>query len=107
MRWGPTDSRVDAFLECYRPGKERERDKVLNITEDAPTSNANNLKPASTEDHTNESATNNNNTVTTNNSSASRTGNASDSEELSEDSVTNLNSLNSSSSNNDSTSSLT
>nr|CAG4643775.1 EOG090X02BU [Lepidurus arcticus] len=26
-RWGPTDERVDALLEAYRPGRERERDK--------------------------------------------------------------------------------
>lgn len=27
QKWGPTDERVDALLEAYRPGRERERDK--------------------------------------------------------------------------------
>nr|CAG4637646.1 EOG090X02BU [Chydorus sphaericus] len=26
-KWGPTDERVDALLEAYRPGRERERDR--------------------------------------------------------------------------------
>ena len=26
-RWGPTVERIDAFLEAYRPGKERDRDR--------------------------------------------------------------------------------
>ena len=26
-RWGPTPERIDAFLEAYRPGKERDRDR--------------------------------------------------------------------------------
>lgn len=30
-RWGPTDARVEAFLESYRPGRERERDKATHI----------------------------------------------------------------------------
>ena len=28
-RWAPTDARVEAFLESYRPGRERERDKAI------------------------------------------------------------------------------
>lgn len=27
QRWGPTEDRVEALLESFRPGKERERDK--------------------------------------------------------------------------------
>lgn len=27
QKWGPTDERVDALLEAYRPGRERERDR--------------------------------------------------------------------------------
>ncbi|XP_055691338.1 mRNA (2'-O-methyladenosine-N(6)-)-methyltransferase [Lutzomyia longipalpis] len=27
-RWNPTDSRVEALLEAFRPGRERERDKI-------------------------------------------------------------------------------
>ena len=27
-RWGPTENRVDALLEAFRPGRERERDKL-------------------------------------------------------------------------------
>lgn len=27
-RWSPIDSRVEALLEAFRPGRERERDKV-------------------------------------------------------------------------------
>lgn len=27
QRWGPTEDRVEALLEAFRPGKERERDK--------------------------------------------------------------------------------
>jgi hypothetical protein len=34
QRWGPTESRIDAFLESFRPGRERERDKILNVSED-------------------------------------------------------------------------
>lgn len=26
-RWGPTEERVEALLEAWRPGRERERDK--------------------------------------------------------------------------------
>ena len=26
-KWGPTQDRVDALLESFRPGRERERDK--------------------------------------------------------------------------------
>lgn len=26
-RWNPTDIRVDALMEAFRPGRERERDK--------------------------------------------------------------------------------
>lgn len=26
-RWGPTEERVEALLEAFRPGRERERDK--------------------------------------------------------------------------------
>lgn len=29
QRWGPTESRVEAFMESFRPGRERERDKVV------------------------------------------------------------------------------
>ena len=27
QRWGPTDDRVEALLEAFRPGRERERDR--------------------------------------------------------------------------------
>lgn len=27
QRWGPTEERVEALLEAFRPGKERERDR--------------------------------------------------------------------------------
>ena len=27
QKWGPTDERVDALLDAYRPGRERERDR--------------------------------------------------------------------------------
>lgn len=27
-RWGPTETRVEAILEAFRPGRERERDKI-------------------------------------------------------------------------------
>ena len=27
QRWGPSDERVDALLDAYRPGRERERDR--------------------------------------------------------------------------------
>lgn len=27
QKWGPSDDRVDALLEAYRPGRERERDR--------------------------------------------------------------------------------
>lgn len=27
QRWGPTEDRVEALLEAFRPGKERDRDK--------------------------------------------------------------------------------
>lgn len=27
QRWAPTEDRVEALLEAFRPGKERERDK--------------------------------------------------------------------------------
>lgn len=36
-RWGPTDARVEAFLESYRPGRERERDKAAHIEIVEPT----------------------------------------------------------------------
>lgn len=29
VRWGPTDSRVDALLEAFRPVRDKERDKQL------------------------------------------------------------------------------
>lgn len=29
-RWGPTESRVDALLEAFRPVRDKERDKLLN-----------------------------------------------------------------------------
>lgn len=28
-RWAPTEARVDALLEAFRPGRERERDKAI------------------------------------------------------------------------------
>ena len=28
-RWGPTESKVDALLEAFRPVRDRERDKLL------------------------------------------------------------------------------
>lgn len=28
LRWGPTETRVEAVLEAFRPGRERERDKI-------------------------------------------------------------------------------
>ena len=28
QRWGPTEDRVEALLESFRPGRERERDKA-------------------------------------------------------------------------------
>lgn len=27
QRWGPTEERVEALLEAFRPGRERERDR--------------------------------------------------------------------------------
>lgn len=27
-RWGPSESRVDALMEAFRPGRERERDRL-------------------------------------------------------------------------------
>lgn len=33
IRWGPTESRVEALLEAFRPGRERERDKQVPIAE--------------------------------------------------------------------------
>lgn len=27
QRWGPTEDRVEALLEAFRPGRERERDR--------------------------------------------------------------------------------
>lgn len=32
QRWGPTEARVDALLEAFRPGRERERDKVVPVS---------------------------------------------------------------------------
>lgn len=29
LRWGPTESRVDALLEAFRPVREREREKNI------------------------------------------------------------------------------
>lgn len=28
QRWGPTEDRVDALLDAFRPGRERERDRT-------------------------------------------------------------------------------
>lgn len=87
MRWGPTETRVDAFLESYRPGKERERDKVLNITDETATAaggaTAGNVKNVTDENNTIDSTTsttNNNNTITNNNRTST-----SDSEDVGED----------------------
>merc|ERR1719411_1791949 len=40
QRWGPTEERVEALLEAFRPGRERERDKaqLLSPTRTAPVS---------------------------------------------------------------------
>lgn len=36
-KWGPTDERVDALLEAYRPGRERERDRQELLSPPRPT----------------------------------------------------------------------
>ena len=40
QRWGPTEDRVDALLDAFRPGRERERDRtqLLSPTRQPPTS---------------------------------------------------------------------
>lgn len=42
QRWGPTEERVEALLEAFRPGKERERDRqeLLSPQRTEPTSAA-------------------------------------------------------------------
>lgn len=40
QRWGPTEARVDALLEAFRPGRERERDKVVPVSSGAGTTPA-------------------------------------------------------------------
>lgn len=39
-RWGPTEERVEALLEAFRPGRERERDRqeLLSPTRQGSTS---------------------------------------------------------------------
>ncbi|GAB0090043.1 mRNA (2'-O-methyladenosine-N(6)-)-methyltransferase [Sergentomyia squamirostris] len=44
-RWSPTESRVEALLEAFRPGRERERDKIAQV-EPAPTVTAAQPPPA-------------------------------------------------------------
>lgn len=44
QRWGPTEDRVEALLEAFRPGKERERDKQELLSP----SRTNNNVPAAT-----------------------------------------------------------
>ncbi|XP_055613614.1 mRNA (2'-O-methyladenosine-N(6)-)-methyltransferase [Uranotaenia lowii] len=36
QRWGPTETRVDALLEAFRPGRERERDKIVPANNTTP-----------------------------------------------------------------------
>lgn len=45
-RWNPTDSRVEALLEAFRPGRERERDKIPQAepTNSQPTETATEVK---------------------------------------------------------------
>lgn len=40
VRWGPTEERVEALLEAFRPGRERERDRqeLLSPTRQGSTS---------------------------------------------------------------------
>jgi len=40
QRWGPTEERVEALLEAFRPGRERERDRqeLLSPNRTAPDS---------------------------------------------------------------------
>lgn len=40
QRWGPTEERVEALLEAFRPGRERERDRqeLLSPTRQGSTS---------------------------------------------------------------------
>lgn len=43
QKWGPTEERVEALLEAFRPGRERERDRqeLLSPTRQGSTSDAN------------------------------------------------------------------
>lgn len=40
QRWGPTDDRVEALLEAFRPGRERERDRQELLSPQRTTENS-------------------------------------------------------------------
>ena len=44
-RWAPTENRVEALLEAFRPGRERERDKVIQNNEVASTTEVTPTEP--------------------------------------------------------------
>lgn len=51
QRWGPTEARVDALLEAFRPVRDKERDKALCVPPPLPeatTDPAVETKPAPT-----------------------------------------------------------
>lgn len=41
QKWGPTEERVEALLEAFRPGRERERDRQELLS---PTRQGNNIE---------------------------------------------------------------
>ncbi|KXJ73967.1 hypothetical protein RP20_CCG014654 [Aedes albopictus] len=49
QRWGPTEARVDALLEAFRPGRERERDKVVPASTGTATASSPPEAPANSE----------------------------------------------------------
>lgn len=46
QRWGPTEDRVEALLEAFRPGKERERDKQELLSPSRTNNNVSSTTPA-------------------------------------------------------------
>lgn len=46
QRWGPTEDRVEALLEAFRPGKERERDKQELLSPSRTNNNTNSISGA-------------------------------------------------------------
>lgn len=36
QRWGPTEARVDALLEAFRPARDKERNKALSVPPPQP-----------------------------------------------------------------------